>query len=241
MQAYGNIMKRLLSPYLSFRLIPTAGLKVYPEVTHMKDIEVPEYPKLKVVLKVPDPFPAFKNYRTQKKLRLMRGPELHHNTLLHKQYGVIATGGGRLKHSNFEMIRLMVVRNVDYNKVFGIWRVAEPWQAISKKGHGMRMGGGKASIDHFVTPVKAGQVIFELGGEVDYYEVEYLLKNIASRLPCKAMAVSQKIIEQMERKKKKLEEENLNPWTWKYIIQNNLLGSHKWISKYDRRWFNEYV
>lgn len=55
------------------------------------------------------------------------------------------------------------------------------------------------------------------------------------------MAVSQEIMDKMAESKEKMEEENLNPWTWKYIIQNNMLGCHKWISKYDKRWFNEYL
>lgn len=41
-----------------------------------------------------------------KRLMLMRGPELVHNTLLHKQYGIMATQGGRMKHPHYEMMRL---------------------------------------------------------------------------------------------------------------------------------------
>lgn len=33
------------------------------------------------------------------------------------------------------------------------------------------MGGGKGAIDHYVTPVKAGRVIIEVGGPVEYEEV----------------------------------------------------------------------
>lgn len=33
------------------------------------------------------------------------------------------------------------------------------------------MGAGKGSIDHYATPVKAGQVIIEVGGEIEYFEV----------------------------------------------------------------------
>lgn len=50
--------------------------------------------------------PNVKAPKMQKRLRLMRGPELVHNTLLHKQYGIVATGGGRMRHGFFEMIRL---------------------------------------------------------------------------------------------------------------------------------------
>lgn len=35
----------------------------------------------------------------------------------------------------------------------------------------MRLGGGKGSIDHYVTPIKAGRVILEIGGHCEYFEV----------------------------------------------------------------------
>lgn len=56
--------------------------------------------------KVPQYPPNLKPPKMQKRLRLMRGPELVHNTLLHKQYGIVATGGGRMRYGFFEMIRL---------------------------------------------------------------------------------------------------------------------------------------
>lgn len=33
------------------------------------------------------------------------------------------------------------------------------------------MGGGKGAIDHYVTPVKAGRVIIEVGGHCEFFEV----------------------------------------------------------------------
>jgi ribosomal protein L16/L10AE len=36
------------------------------------------------------------------------------------------------------------------------------------------MGGGKGPIDHYVTPVKAGRVIVEMGGKCEFAEVSYL-------------------------------------------------------------------
>lgn len=240
MQVYKNITKLLLTPYSVFKSAPAVGVKSLKPSPKM-DVEYPERNRLRVVLRVPQFLTIGKPYKMQKKLRLMRGPELFHNTLLHKQYGIIATGGGRMKFSHFEMIRMTILRNIDYNKVFALWRVPSPWQPITMKSHGLRMGSGKGSINHYVTPVKAKQVILEVGGNIEYFEVKNILKNIAKRLPFDAMAVSQEIMDKMEAEKKKVEEENQNPWTWKYIIQNNMLGCNKWISKYDRKWFNEYI
>lgn len=53
---------------------------------------------------------------------------------------------------------------MDVNRMFAIWRIDAPWKPITKKGTGVRMGGGKGSIKHYTTPVKAGRIILELGG-----------------------------------------------------------------------------
>lgn len=69
------------------------------------------------------------------------------------------------------MIRLTIARHLDQKIMFAIWRVDPPWQPITKKGQGQRMGGGKGAIDHYVTPVKAGRIILEVGGKCEYAEV----------------------------------------------------------------------
>lgn len=66
------------------------------------------------------------------------------------------------------------------------------------------------------------------------------LEEIAHKLPFKAMAVSQEIMEMREKEEKRLEEENLNPYTLKYVIQNNLGGANNWISPVDRLWFGKH-
>jgi len=55
--------------------------------------------------------------------------------------------------------------------MFAVWRIDPPWKAVAKKGAGKTLGGGKGSIDHYVTPVKAGRIIIELGGECEFEEV----------------------------------------------------------------------
>lgn len=39
------------------------------------------------------------------------------------------------------------------------------------QGLGHRMGAGKGAIDHYATPIKAGRVILEIGGNCEYFEV----------------------------------------------------------------------
>lgn len=56
-------------------------------------------------------------------------------------------------------------------RMFAMWRVPPPWQPVTKKAKGMKMGGGKAAIDHYATPIRPNRIIFEVGGVVEYEEV----------------------------------------------------------------------
>ena len=79
-----------------------------------------------------------------------------------------ALGGGNLRHGHIESLRLNVNRKLDFNKAFAIWRIDCPWKPITKKGLATRMGGGKGSIHHYVTPVKANRIIMEVGGKLQF-------------------------------------------------------------------------
>lgn len=171
----------------------------------------------------------------------MRGPELIHNTLIHKQYGIIALTGGRLKWGHFEMLRLGIGRQMDISRMFAIWRIDPPWQPVTKQGQGQRMGGGKGAVDHYVTPIKAGRVIVEMGGKCEFAEVKKILSLVAHKLPFDAKVVSQEILEDMQREEKEQAENNINPYTMKYVIQNNLGGCHRWLSPVDHKWFGKYL
>lgn len=53
------------------------------------DVEFPENPKLRFMEKVPQYPMGIKPPRCTKRLIDIRGPELVHNTLIHRQYGVV--------------------------------------------------------------------------------------------------------------------------------------------------------
>lgn len=44
------------------------------------------------------------------------------------------------------------------------------------------MGGGKGAIHHYTTPIKAGRIIVEIGGTVDYEIVQPILQNVSNLL-----------------------------------------------------------
>ncbi|XP_022185449.2 39S ribosomal protein L16, mitochondrial [Nilaparvata lugens] len=208
-----------------------------PDYSH---IELPEKPRLPILPKVPT-YIGVKIPKMKKGLKHIRGPELIHDKLLLKQYGIIALTGGRLKFGHLEMIRNTLSRQIDQKRMFLQWRIDAPWQAISKRSQGTRMGGGKGNIHHYVTPVKAHRVIVELGGKCDYEEVEGLLSNVAHLLPFKAMAVSHKMLEKMQAEAIREETENQNRYTMKYLIQNNIQNCQTQMRKIDLSYFGKYL
>ncbi|XP_046740445.1 39S ribosomal protein L16, mitochondrial [Diprion similis] len=216
------------------------GLKNFPLPKQYGEIEFPERRKLKIMDKVPTHPPNLRPPKMQKRLRYMRGPETLHNTLLHKQYGMVATIGGRLRWEHFEVIRLMVGRLIDTDRMFAIWRVDPPWQPVTKKGQGQRMGGGKGAIDHYVTPIKAGRVIFEIGGKCEFDEVKPIIEKVVRKMPFAAQVVSQELIDKKQLREEKGKQLNMNEWSFEYIIKNNMGGCHQWISPVDRRWFGKH-
>ena len=148
-----------------------------------------------------------------------------------------ALQGGRLKYGHFEMIRQTVNRCIDPKRMFAVWRVDPPWFSVTKKSQGTRMGGGKAAINHYVCPIKAGRVIVEIGGKCTFEEVRRALSDVAGKLPVMAVATTHREME--ENKQKLLEEQrlNLNPFTMEYVIKNNMAGVNKWLSPYDYLWY----
>ncbi|CAG7822374.1 unnamed protein product [Allacma fusca] len=222
-------------------LVPSAGLKELAPPPKYDWVEYPERRKLRFVEKVPQYTVGMRIPKYQKSLHYMRGPELVHNQLIHKQFGIVALAPGRLRFGHFEMLRLTIGRQINQKTMFSIWRIDPPWQAVTKKGQGQRMGGGKGAIDHYVTPVKHGRIILEFGGQVEFVEVYPFLKRVADQLPFKAKPVSHEQLIAEAEKKQLNEQRNINPYTFKYIVKNNLGQSHLWISPYDRKWFGEHI
>ncbi|TDG42000.1 hypothetical protein AWZ03_011574 [Drosophila navojoa] len=218
-----------------------AGLKYFPPPIKYENIEKVDRPKLRIMERVPQLPPNLRPPKMQKRLRYMRGPELVHNQLLHKQYGIIATGGGRLRWGHYEMMRLTIGRKMNVNTMFATWRVPAPWQPITKKGQGQRMGGGKGAIDHYVAPIKAGRVIVEIAGKCEFVECMGFLQQVANQLPFQAMVVSQQMLDEQQAKEEQLARENQNPFTFKYVVQNNLNGCHRWLSPVDHKWFGKHL
>jgi len=204
-------------------------------------VEFPERNKLRFIERSPIYPAGLRPPKMQKCLRFMRGPEEIHTDFIHKQYGIISQQPGRMRYGHFEMVRLTIGRRMEQDRMFAIWRIDSPWQPITKKGQGKRMGGGKGPIDHYITPVKHGRVIVEVGGHCEFQEVKPMLDEVAHKLPFKAIVVSQNMLEEMRAKELELEKSNINPWTFKYVVRNNMGKSHLWISPNDKKFYGKHI
>ena len=96
----------------------------------------PDANKLRPISKQPTyPFGTF-TPRMTKRVADMRGPELVHNKLIHKQYAIVALSGGQMEYGHFNMIRNTINFNFDMTKTFALWRVDPPWKPITRHGQG---------------------------------------------------------------------------------------------------------
>lgn len=73
------------------------------------------------------------------------------------------------------------------------------------------------------------------------FQVKPFLDQIAHILPFKAIAVDQKTLLAMKKLEELKEERNLNPYTYKYLIMNQMCGSQNWVKPIDRLYFGKYV
>jgi len=99
-----------------------------------------------------------------------------------------ALQGGQFHHGHFEAIRYGM-KKIDEKRMFAVWRIPPPWKPVTRKGIGHKMGGGKGSIDHYVTPVKAGRIIIELGGECEFSEIFLMLVSSVLCIVIKYLAI----------------------------------------------------
>lgn len=70
-----------------------------------------------------------------------------------------------------------------------IWIRVFPDKPVTKKGSEVGMGGGKGAVDHFVFPLKPGNVIFEMDG-ISQEMAEEALRLAAHKLPVKTKIIS---------------------------------------------------
>jgi large subunit ribosomal protein L16 len=105
--------------------------------------------------------PKQTKFRKQRKGRI-RGLETRSNTIIFGEFGLKALECGKISARQIEATRRAITRKV--KRRGKLWIRMFPSVPVTSKPVEVRMGKGKGSVDHWVCPVKAGKILYEIGG-----------------------------------------------------------------------------
>ena len=105
--------------------------------------------------------PKRTKFRKQQKGR-NRGMATRGNRVSFGEYGLQATGRGRITARQIEAARRAMTRHI--KRGGKIWIRVFPDKPISKKPLEVRMGKGKGNVEYWVAQVQPGRVLYEMEG-----------------------------------------------------------------------------
>ncbi len=128
-------------------------------------------------------------YRKVQKGKL-RGRATRGTKLNFGEYGLMAQETKWITARQIEATRVTIVRSVGHEG--RLWIRIFPDKAITRKPLETRMGKGKGEPDHWVAPVKAGRILFELGG-IGEGRAKEAFRLAARKLPLKTRIISSEL------------------------------------------------
>ena len=109
------------------------------------------------------------------------------NKVSNGEYGLQALEAAWIKSNQIEAARIAMTR---YIKRGGqVWIKIFPDKPVTMKPAETRMGSGKGSVEYWVSVVKPGRVLFEIGG-VSEEDAKEALRLAMHKLPCRCKIVS---------------------------------------------------
>ena len=123
--------------------------------------------------------PKRTKYRKQMKGK-NRGLASRGSTVSFGEYGLKATGRGRITARQIEAARRAITRHL--RRAGRVWIRIFPDVPVSTKPAEVRMGKGKGSPDFWVCRIKPGKIMFELDG-VSEIAAKEALSLAAAKLP----------------------------------------------------------
>ncbi len=94
---------------------------------------------------------------------------------------------GNITARQIEAARIAITRHV--KRGANLWIRIFPSKPITKKPAETRMGKGKGDVDHYVSPVRRGQLLYEISG-VEESLARSALRLASYKLPLKTRIVS---------------------------------------------------
>lgn len=128
-------------------------------------------------------------YRKVQKGKL-RGRAARGTKLNFGEYGLMAQETKWVTARQIEATRVTIVRSVGHEG--RLWIRIFPDKAITRKPLETRMGKGKGEPDHWVAPVKAGRILFELGG-IGERRAKVAFRLASRKLPLKTRIISSEL------------------------------------------------
>ena len=116
----------------------------------------------------------------------MRGTAWRGSTISFGRYAIQAMEPGWVKSRQIEAARVAITRHV--KRTGKLWIRIFPDKPITLKPAETRMGKGKGSPEYWVSVVKPGRILFELGGVDESLAREAMLRGM-HKLPIKTRFV----------------------------------------------------
>ena len=127
-------------------------------------------------------------YRKQFRGR-MKGKAHRGNTVSHGEYGLVALEPAWITNRQIEAARIAMTR---YIKRGGqVWIKIFPDKPVTRKPLETRMGKGKGAPEYWVSVVKPGRILFEIGGVSEELARE-AMRLAGNKLPVKTKFVTKK-------------------------------------------------
>lgn len=115
-----------------------------------------------------------------------RGIETRGTELAFGAYGLKALEASWITARQIEAARRAMTRYVQRGGK--IWIRIFPDKPVTKKPPEVTLGGGKGAVDHYVSPVRPGRILFEMDG-VGPAAAEEAMRLAAHKLPIKTRFV----------------------------------------------------
>jgi large subunit ribosomal protein L16 len=116
----------------------------------------------------------------------MRGVSQRGSSLSFGEYGLKALGRGWLTTRQIEAARRAITGS--FKRKGRVWIRVFPDKPVTKRPAGQRMGGGKGDIDHYVSVIIPGRIIFEIAGVPKEAAIE-AFRRAATKLPFKTKII----------------------------------------------------
>ncbi|MDH3615191.1 MAG: 50S ribosomal protein L16 [Gammaproteobacteria bacterium] len=134
--------------------------------------------------------PKRTKFRKQMKGR-NRGLALRGSNISFGQYGLKATGRGRLTARQIEAARRAMTRHI--KRGGKIWIRVFPDKPISKKPLEVRQGKGKGNVEYWVCQIQPGRVLYEMEGVSEEIARE-AFRLAAAKLPFGTTFVTRQVM-----------------------------------------------